>query len=427
MATAATISIQLEAQTATLKKGFDEAKGAINQLDSNMSGSVAKGMAIFNAGLLAVKSALGVVKTGITEVMASFDEMDKVADMAAQLGATSDQLVALGYAAQMSGSSAEALYPALQKMQNAVSEAAQGTGAGAKAFAELGLSVEALKSMSPDAQFAAISDAMSGVGLASDKTRLAMDIFGKSGGELIQLLGSGSEGLNAFGREAEDLGLLMGDAREGVAGVNDTIDKMKMAWGAFVSQIAVAVAPALTWIAESLATIVGWFNKLMGSATGEAGAFKKFSSTKTSVEIADPVAEKAKEKADAEAEATRKAMADRGKALAESMRTPIEIYRDTVAELNEMVNAGTISWEIYNRGVKKALESLSSAHKAVEDFNTPAIGAVTRNSAEGFSAVNAAKRARDDDERRHKEAMSVFARMIAAIIGSRIEFAPVKL
>ena len=85
---------------------------------------------------------------------------------------------------------------------------------------------------------------------------------------------------------------------------------------------------------------------------------RKFAATKTSVEIADPVAEKAKEKADAEAEATRKAMADRGKALAESMRTPIEIYRDTVAELNEMVNAGTISWEIYNRGVKKALESL---------------------------------------------------------------------
>ena len=86
--------------------------------------------------------------------------------------------------------------------------------------------------MSPDAQFAAISDAMSGVGLASDKTRLAMDIFGKSGGALIQLLGSGSEGLNQFGKEAEDLGLLMGDAREGVGGVNDAIDKMKMAWGA---------------------------------------------------------------------------------------------------------------------------------------------------------------------------------------------------
>ena len=57
MATAATISIQLEAQTATLKKGFDEAKQSIQTLDSHMSMSVAKGMAIFNGGLWHVKTA----------------------------------------------------------------------------------------------------------------------------------------------------------------------------------------------------------------------------------------------------------------------------------------------------------------------------------------------------------------------------------
>jgi hypothetical protein len=223
------------------------------------------------------------------------------------------------------------------------------------------------------------------------------------------------------------MGILLGDGRKEVESAGDSIDKMKKAWGGFVQQIAVLVAPALTAIAEGLATIVGWFNRLMGSATGATGSFKKFSDVKTTVKIADPAAEAAKKKADEEAEAARKKIEDRGKAVTESLRTPMQIYRDTVAELNMLVNAGTISWDTYNAGVKKAVESLSGASKAAKDFSTPGIGAVTRNSAEGFSAVQAAKRERDDSERRHRESIATLLRIVSAIHASSIEIVPVRL
>jgi len=425
---AATVSIHLEAQTATLKKGFDEAKQAIGSLDANMGMSVAKGMAMFNVGLGAVKSALAAVQGAISAVMNSFSEMDKMADMAARLGASGDQLTALGFAAQMSGSSTEALTSALEKMQNQIGEAAAGTQSSIDAFGRLGLTVDELKDLSTDEAFAKIAEQMQGVGSSTERTKIALDIFGRSGGELIQLLSGGAEGLNKFGAEAGRLGLLMGDAREGVGGVNDAIDKMKMAWGTFISQVAVAVAPALTAIAEALATVVGWFNRLMGSATGATGTFKSFSSeTKKASIIVDKEAEALKKKADAEAEAAKKSMADRGKAMADSLRTPMEIYRDKVAELNELVANGALSWDVYARGVNKAAEELIKGRQAAADWKTPGIGAVTRNSAEGFSAVQSAKRERDDSERRHKESIATLLRIVSAIHASSIEIVPVRL
>jgi ABC-type transporter Mla subunit MlaD len=376
MATA-TIKIAIEAQTAMLQKGFGEAKQAINNLEGSMAKNVAGGMAIFTAGLVAVQGALATVQGAISSVKQAFDEMDQVADTAARLGTSSDALVALGYAAQMSGSSAETLNGALEKMQNLIGEAANGSDTAAKAFAQLGLSVDDLKGLSADQAFAAISEQMQHVGSATDRTKIAIDIFGKSGGELVQLLGQGSEGLNAMGKEAEGLGLLMGDAREGVSSVNDSLDKMKMAWRAFVQQIAVLVAPAITAVANALATVVGWFNKLMGRGTGAEAPFKAYETSAKKAAITIDETMKATEK---------------------SAEKSAEKIKET--------------W----RDIPKP-----------QEWETPAIGAITRNSAAGFSAVQAATRDRQDRERYHREMLIYLARVEAAVLKSGIEAVPVMI
>ena len=75
MATAAKISIAIEAQTATLQKGFDEAKQAIGSLSAGMSNSVAMGMAKFQAGMVAVKAVIGSVQGAIASVLGAMDQM----------------------------------------------------------------------------------------------------------------------------------------------------------------------------------------------------------------------------------------------------------------------------------------------------------------------------------------------------------------
>lgn len=363
MATA-TIKIAIEAQTAMLQKGFAEAKGAINSLEGSMAKNVAGGMAMFTAGLAAVQGALAAVGGAISSVKQAFDEMDQVADTAARLGTSSDSLVALGYAAQMSGSSAETLNGALEKMQNLIGEGAAGNETAAKAFAQLGLTIAELKGMSADQAFAAIAEQMQGVGSATDRTKIAIDIFGRTGGELVQLLGQGAEGLNAMGAEAEGLGLLMGGAREGVSSVNDALDKMRAAWRAFVQQVAVLVAPAITAIANALATVVGWFNKLMGRGTGAEAPFKAYETSAKKAAIT----------------------------IDETMKSTEKSAAKSAEKIKE-------SW----RDIPKP-----------QDWKTAGIGAATRGTAAGFSAVQEANRARQDDERRHRDMISWLAKIYQA-------------
>lgn len=51
----------------------------------------------------------------------------------------------------------------------------------------------------------------------------------------------------------------------------------------------------------------------------------------------------------------------RGRAVAESVRTPLEIYKDAIVELNDLLVQGAITQETYNRAVQKAGDDLADA------------------------------------------------------------------
>lgn len=377
MATAAKISIAIEAQTATLQKGFAEAKQAINGLGAGMSGSVAAGMAKFHAGLLAVQGALATVRGAVQSVLGAMDQMGEVDEFAQRLGMSADALTVLGYAAEQTGSSQEGLSMALQRMQNTIGEAATGSAMAAHALGQLGLSVESLKGLSADQQFAAIAEQMQQVGDKTKRTQITLDIFGRSGGELINLLSGGAEGLNEFGKEAEAMGLLMGDARSGVEAAGDSINKMKRAWGAFVQQVAVLVAPAIAAIAEGLAAVVGWFNRLMGRATGAGDVFTSYEG------------------------AAKKAVVEVEKSVKSTEKT-----------------------------AKRAAEKIKEAWRDIpkpQEITTPSIGAVTRASAAGFSAVQEARRQAEDNRRYQAKVLEYLQRVEQAVKGNKIQVQTVNI
>src|SRR3990167_3944419 len=116
MSTAAKISIQIDAQTATLQKGFGEARAAIQKLDAGMSSNVAMGMAKFTAGLTVIRARFSAAQRGRGSFMSAMDEMGKMDEFASRLGMSADALTVLGYAAEQSGASQETMNAALQKM-----------------------------------------------------------------------------------------------------------------------------------------------------------------------------------------------------------------------------------------------------------------------------------------------------------------------
>ena len=426
---AAKISIAIEAQTASLQKGFAEAKGAINSLESSMSMSVAKGMAMFTAGLGAVKAALAMVQNGLNAVAASMAELGRQQSIAAKVGMTADSFAALSLAAQHAGGDTNKLADILKDMSERISEAAvMGTGEAVEALEELGLSAQRLNQMSGEQKLGALADALAGIGNEGDRTRLTIRLFADAGYELVHMLSMGSAGLDQAAEEAKRLGLTLGEQRQLVTDANKAVTDMKAAWGSFVNMLAVTVAPMITWISNAITQMAVAIRKLFGWTGAE---ITKFSGglEKAKLKADDVTADmlKEQERLAAEAERASEAIASRGEAITKSLREPAEIFADTMMELNDLVQAGAISWTVYQRGIRKAVEEIQKGRDAA-DWQTPSIGAaIIRGSSAAFSAHQADQRAREDAERKHREQVGWLARIERAVKEHSIELQPVSL
>lgn len=60
-----------------------------------------------------------------------------------------------------------------------------------------------------------------------------------------------------------------------------------------------------------------------------------------------------------------------GLAIAKSLRTPMEIYEDTITQLDKVLEVGGITWELYARGVEKARKALEATAKTAAKIELP--------------------------------------------------------
>ena len=227
-----------------------------------------KSLANMGAGVQAVGTKLlaaGAAGTGaLLATLAVFSSQgDQLQKMAIRTGIAVESLSELAYAAQQSGSSIGALEKGVRKLQQNIADAAKGTGEAKDAFAELGISVGAIASMSPEAQFLAITDKLSKVTDASKRAALAMDIFGKAGAELIPLLADGNQGIEALRKRAKALGLTMStDSANSAAEFTDRFAELKNQVTKTAFEIGASIFPALKGIIDRtqkvMAAIIAW-------------------------------------------------------------------------------------------------------------------------------------------------------------------------
>jgi len=165
--------------------------------------------------------------------------LDDVNDAATRLGTTPEILSNLGHAADMSGSSMEDLESALGKMQ-------KNLASGSDAFKALGLNAKELSGLSLDQQMEAIADALANVENPTERSALAMEIFGKSGRSLLPMLEDGAAGLKAFAEENRALGGEIGgeEAKKGARAM-DAYDRVVKVLKNTVRSLGVALLPAV--------------------------------------------------------------------------------------------------------------------------------------------------------------------------------------
>lgn len=214
--------------------------GIGKSLATGISGAAVAGTAAAFAGIAAS------MKTAI-------DAGGELNDMMAQTGAAGKGLLVMQRAFKNAGLAAGDVAPALQRMQKAlagVNEEGQPTNA---AFKKLGLSVADLTAMDPVAAFQKISEAIAAIAMPAQRTAVAMELFGKSGGKMLSVVTDAS----AFSAAAEQLGTL-GDVLPEIAADADfvgdavgTLDTKMQQLGAGVLQ---ELMPALLEVAKTINT-----------------------------------------------------------------------------------------------------------------------------------------------------------------------------
>ena len=172
-----------------------------------------------------------------------------------QIGFSTEAVQQLGYAASVSGSSAEQMAAAMGHLSRGMEEArTKGTGPLIDGLQAMHLSFSAIKGQSPEKTFEILIDHLSKMPDGFKKSGAAADIFGREAGpQLIPFINKGIDGIAALRKEADELGVVMGD--EGVEQAEKFEEGQKRLGATLTgikNQIVTALLPTLTEVFGSL-------------------------------------------------------------------------------------------------------------------------------------------------------------------------------
>jgi hypothetical protein len=260
----ASLVVDLQVQTAELRKGLDEANRKLDDFGEH-AGKI--GHILSEAFDLEVLKEVG-AKLG-EFVVHGAEVADHMGKLAQASGSTVEEFSKLSYAANLSEVSTEQLAGGLEKLSKKMGDALAGGKEQAAAFKALGVSITDAdgKLRNSSDVFADLADRFSHMEDGAAKTALAIDVFGKSGAELIPVLNKGADGLKEAGDEAQKFGLIV--TKEGAAGAekfNESLTKLKKIGEGLAERVAQKVAPAFSNLADELLNSKDMAGALDGAA-----------------------------------------------------------------------------------------------------------------------------------------------------------------
>ena len=243
-------SNQIEIKLKFLTERLDSIQAGVKQLEGLKKEALSLG------NVLSTTLTVNTIQAGISTVVSAFDELKRTIDMggalsdlSARTGQTVQDLVVLQQAFQNAGIGAQATGTMLNLLQKALTGVNEEGEPTSKAFARLGVSLETLKAQSAVGQIETLTAAFAQITDPAERTRAAMELFGRSGGQMLAVLSDASA---------------LGVARQQVGGLAETMqqnaaafDKLGDSWEAIglrmtqlFAGVAEVVAPMLQKIAD---------------------------------------------------------------------------------------------------------------------------------------------------------------------------------
>jgi hypothetical protein len=191
------------------------------------------------------------------------DMGSELVDMSQRTGVSVEALSALGFAAAQSGSDLATVETGIKKMQKGLTAAALGSESANEALGLLNLTLKDLDDLSPDEQFKLIADRLSKIEDPTIRAALAMEMFGRSGTDLLPLFAGGAAGIEELEAQAKKLGMVMStEDAQAAESFGDQLDALWMVMKKAVATIGSALVPVLSdvvkWITDSVVSVSAW-------------------------------------------------------------------------------------------------------------------------------------------------------------------------
>ena len=256
-----------------------KAEESLNKTDKKADGlgqTLLKGVgtaAKWGAGIVAAAGAVTTAMFGV--VSSSAAAMDEIDKGSAKIGISKQAYQEWSYVLGQNGMDIDKLETGMKSLVSAMDSAAGGTASAQENFDALGISIYDASGGLKDQEVIlqetlyALADMENG----TEKARLATELFGKAGVEMMPMLNNGADGMAELTDRAHELGLVMSDeAIDAGVTLGDTMDDVKKSFGALGTQLGASLMPAfqsvLDLILENLPAVQGLFSQLAPVLTG---------------------------------------------------------------------------------------------------------------------------------------------------------------
>lgn len=276
------LTIDLIAKIAGFEQGMDKAARVAAKRSKDIESGFNKAFRGIAATVSGFVAGLATVDTAITGFMNAVDAADRVDELSARLGISTERLSTWAYVAKMSGSDLESLTSAMQKFAKTAAGAMDGDSKQAGLFEALDIQVKdaegnlrSLESLLPD-----VANAFKRLNNDTLEASVAQELFGRSGAELLEFLNRGSDGIEQLSERARELGIEIGGETAGKAAeFKDRVDDLRAATQGWFLDLSSELLPAMTELVEDFTDFVKDGRNVEKVANDIAGAMRAIADT----------------------------------------------------------------------------------------------------------------------------------------------------
>lgn len=230
----------------SMQKTEKNAESIASKLGSGITTAAKWGAGLVTAATAATTAVVGLAN----DAAGTADEIDK---MSQKIGISAEAYQEWSYVMGQNGMDVDKLATGMKTLVSQMDSAASGSASAQENFEKLGISIYDSSGNLKD-QETILNEAMHSLAdmeNGTEKARLATELFGKAGIEMMPMLNQGSQAMDDLTQRAHDLGLVMSeDAVSAGVTLGDTIDDIKQSFSMIGTNLGSAVIPIIQQFAD---------------------------------------------------------------------------------------------------------------------------------------------------------------------------------